>query len=90
MPLVSADGDIYVLYRKTSDRVDKTLDNDVRPLLYVKSTDNGATWENSQTLTGERFAIGSTNRPDNLDEIYVGQITYEPATADRAERFHLV
>ncbi len=90
MPLVSADGDIYVFYRETSDRVDESLDNDVRPLLYVKSTDNGATWENSQTLTGERYAIGSVDRPDSLDEIYVGQITYEPATANRAERFHFV
>ena len=90
MPLVSEDGDIYVFYRETSDRVDESLDNDVRPLLYIKSTDNGATWKNSQDLTGERFAIGSTDRPDNLDEIYVGQITYEPARADRAERFHLV
>ena len=90
MPLVTANGDIYVFYRETSDRVDPSLDNDVRPLLYVKSTDNGDTWMNSQTLTGERYAIGSMNRPDNLDEIYMGQMTYEPARAGRTERFHLV
>ena len=90
MPLVTANGDIYVFYRETSDRVDPSLDNDVRPLLYVKSTDNGATWTNSRTLTGERYAIGSTDRPDNLDEIYMGQITYEAAKGRRAERFHMV
>ena len=90
MPIVSSNGDIYVFYRETSDRVDESLTNDVRPLLYAKSTDNGETWTNSQDLTGERYAIGSMERPDNLDEIYMGQITHEPASADRTERFHMV
>ena len=45
----------------------------------MRSTDDGATWRSSAQLTGDAYALGSTNRSDNLNEIYVGQLRHEPA-----------
>jgi hypothetical protein len=90
MPFKTANGDIYVFYRRTDYTVDKTAPVDQRPMLYVKSRDNGKTWSNSTQLTGAPFAVGSTGRADHLDEIYFGQMRYEPARFGRSERMHIV
>jgi BNR repeat-containing family member len=82
MPFRARNGDIFVFYRETTETIDKTAAQDTRPMLYVRSTDNGATWQNSTQLTGDRYAVGSSDpdqlRPDNLNEIYFGQLRYDP------------
>lgn len=90
MPFKAANGDIYVFYRRTDDTVDPTAPVDQRPMLYVRSRDNGRTWRNSTQLTGAKYAVGSTGRADNMDEVYFGQMRYEPARFGRSERVHIV
>jgi hypothetical protein len=77
MPFVTRDGTIYVFYRETTRDLDGTTPTDTRPMLYVVSKDNGKTWKTSTDLTGDRFAIGSTARADNMNEIYIGQLRQE-------------
>ncbi|KOV79413.1 hypothetical protein ADL03_36930 [Nocardia sp. NRRL S-836] len=77
MPFVTRDGTIYVFYRETSGDLDPSVPTDTRPMLYVVSKDNGRTWKTSTDLTGDRFAIGSTARADNMNEIYIGQLRLE-------------
>ncbi len=77
MPFVTRDGTIYVFYRETSGDLDPTVPTDTRPMLYVVSKDNGKTWKTSTELTGDPFAIGSTARADNMNEIYIGQLRLE-------------
>ncbi len=77
MPFVTRDGTIYVFYRETSRDLDPSFPTDTRPMLYVMSKDNGKTWKTSTELTGDRFAIGSTSRADNMNEIYIGQLRQE-------------
>lgn len=77
MPFVTRDGTIYVFYRETTRDLDKVTPTDTRPMLYVVSKDNGKTWKTSTELTGDRFAIGSTSRADNMNEIYIGQLRLE-------------
>ncbi|USX49877.1 BNR-4 repeat-containing protein [Lentzea sp. HUAS12] len=77
MPFVTRDGTIYVFYRETTRDLDGTTPTDTRPMLYVVSKDNGRTWKTSTELTGDRFAIGSTSRADNMNEIYIGQLRQE-------------
>ncbi|WP_412539390.1 BNR-4 repeat-containing protein [Longispora sp. K20-0274] len=86
MPLRTANGTLFVFYRETSQEVDPTAPTDTRPMLYVRSTDNGLTWRSSKELTGQPYAIGSTTRADHLNEEYVGQLRYDPAR----NRVHLV
>jgi len=85
MPFVAEDGSLFVFFRRTDDVDD-------RPMAYVRSTDAGRTWEDSEALTGDPIALGHRDRPDNMDEIYVGQLRHEPADAGREgrERVHLV
>lgn len=77
MPFVTRDGTIYVFFRETSGDLDPAVPTDTRPMLYVVSKDNGRTWKTSAELTGDRFAIGSTSRADNMNEIYIGQLRLE-------------
>lgn len=90
MPVKVANGDIYVFYRESSYVVERNLESDDRPLQYVMSRDNGVTWKSSEELTGARIAIGSWDRADNLDEIYVGQVRYQPRQGLTSERIHIV
>ena len=85
-PFRAADGRIFIFYRETLDRIDSQYLDDDRPLRYVVSSDNGITWRNSNELTDDSFALGSVDRADNMDEIYVGQVRYLPATGTRQER----
>ena len=85
-PFRAADGRIFIFYRETLDRIDSQYLDDDRPLRYVVSADNGITWRNSNELTDDPFALGSVDRADNMDEIYVGQVRYLPATSTRRER----
>ncbi len=57
---------------------------------YVRSTDNGRTWQSSATLTGDRWSIAPLDRPDNMNEIYIGQLRHEPATRAHRERVAIV
>jgi hypothetical protein len=88
MPFRAANGHLFVFFRETTHTIRSSVPVDTRPLLYVRSTDNGATWRSSAQLTGDAYALGSTNRSDNLNEIYVGQLRHEPAGAS-GERVHL-
>lgn len=90
IPLKTKGGDIYVFFRESSFFIDKTLDLDDRPMQYLVSTDNAKTWKHSKDLTGEKIALGSRDRPDNLDEIYMGQARYQPRMGLLHERIHLV
>jgi hypothetical protein len=83
MPFRTANGDLFVFFRRTDGA-------DNRPMVYVKSTDHGVTWTGSKALTGQSYALGSTGRSDHLNEVYIGQLRVEPATAGRPERVHLV
>ncbi|WP_433727325.1 BNR-4 repeat-containing protein [Actinoplanes sp. CA-051413] len=90
MPFRTADGTIFVFFRETAGDFDPAFPTDTRPMKYVRSTDDGRTWQSSTTLTGDRWAIAPLNRPDNMNEIYLGQLRYEPATLLHRERVGIV
>jgi hypothetical protein len=90
MPFVTADGTVFVFIRETTHDLDKTVPTDNRPMKYVRSVDNGLTWQNTAQLTGLPFAIAPTGRADNLNEIYIGQLRYQPASFGRPERVDIV
>ena len=89
-PVQVANGDVYVFYRESSYELDDALDLDDRPINYVVSKDNGASWQSSKEITGEAIALGSWDREDNLNEIYIGQMRYQPRLGLRSERIHMV
>ncbi len=90
MPFVAADGSVFVFIRETVHDFDPSFPTDFRPIKYVRSTDNGLTWRNSEQLTGEKWVIAPNGRADNMNEIYIGQLRYEPASFGRPERVHIV
>jgi hypothetical protein len=90
MPFRTADGTIFVFIRETAGDFDKTYPTDTRPMKYVRSTDNGATWQSSETLTGDKWNIAPLGRADNMNEIYIGQLRYEPANLLHGERVAIV
>ncbi len=90
MPFVTERGAIFVFIRETAGDFDKTYPTDTRPMKYVRSLDHGRTWQSSATLTGRRWAIAPLGRPDNMNEIYIGQLRYEPADRHHAERVSIV
>ncbi len=90
IPLKTKSGDIYVFFRESSFFIDKSLVADDRPMQYILSIDNGKSWRTSKSITGETIALGSWNRADNLDEIYMGQARYQPRMGFAHERIHLV
>ena len=90
MPFRTADGTIFVFIRETAGDFDKTYPTDTRPMKYVRSTDNGATWQSSEALTGDKWNIAPLGRADNMNEIYIGQLRYEPASLLHGERVAIV
>jgi BNR repeat-containing family member len=90
MPFKTANGNLFVFFRETTNERNPSVPVDTRPLLYVRSTDHGVTWRSSAQITGQAFALGSTDRADHLNEVYVGQLRREAATGGRPERVHLV
>ena len=90
MPFKTQNGDIYVFYRESSYGFNPELDRDDRPVQYIVSSDNAKTWLRSSQIIAEKIAIGSWDRKDNLDEIYIGQIRYQKPEAGISERFHIV
>lgn len=90
MPVKTKKGDIYVFYRESSFLANEALNLDDRPMQYILSKDNGKTWRNAKDLTGEDIALGSWDSKDNLDEIYMAQIRYQPRTGLNPERIHMV
>jgi hypothetical protein len=90
MPFVTADGAVFVFIRETVNDLDKTAPVDWRPMKYVRSTDNGLTWTNTAALTGDKYAISPTGRPDNMNEIYIGQLRYVPGRRGRPDRVQIV
>src|SRR6266545_265126 len=65
MPLLTANGDIFVFVRETVRHLDPTTPTDLRPVKYVRSSDHGRTWQDTQRLTGDRWAIAPTTQPRN-------------------------
>ena len=90
MPFVTDRGEIFVFIRETARDVDHTSPVDFRPMKYVRSTDSGLTWSNTAQLTGEKYAIAPADRPDNMNEIYIGQLRHESAGFGRPERVLIV
>jgi hypothetical protein len=90
MPFKTADGKIFVFIRETAGDFDKTYPTDTRPMKYVRSLDNGLTWQSSLQLTGDKWNIAPLGRPDKMNEIYIGQLRYEPATFLHPERVGIV
>jgi len=90
MPVKTMDGHIFVFIRETAGDFDPAFPTDTRPMKYVRSTDHGRTWESSSDLTGERWCIAPLDRPDNMNEIYIGQLRHEPATRRHPERIAMV
>jgi len=90
MPVKTSSGDIFVFIRETAGDFDPAFPTDTRPMKYVRSTDNGLTWQSSATLTGDRWCIAPLGRADNMNEIYIGQLRHEPATPAHPERIAMV
>jgi hypothetical protein len=90
MPFKTGRGDIFVFIRETAGDFDKQYPVDFRPMKYVRSTDNGRTWKSSEALTGDKWNIAPQDRPDNMNEVYVGQLRVEPARWGRPERVAMV
>jgi hypothetical protein len=90
MPFRTANGDLFVFFRETTQEITSSAPTDTRTMQYVRSTDNGVTWRSSKQLTGLPYVLGSTNRSDHLNETYLGQLRLEPANGGRPERVHLV
>jgi len=90
MPVKTSDGTIFVFIRETAGDFDPNYPTDTRPMKYVRSVDNGLTWQSSAALTGDRWCIAPLNRPDNMNEIYIGQLRHEPATRAHPERIAMV
>src|SRR5438874_2270668 len=90
MPFVADDGTVFVFIRETARDLDRVSPVDLRPMKYVRSTDSGVTWSNTSQLTGDRYAIAPTGRPDNMNEIYIGQLRHEPARSGVPERVLIV
>jgi BNR repeat-containing family member len=90
MVVKSSAGHLFVFVRETAGDLDKQYPTDFRPMKYVRSTDNGRTWQSSETLTGERWNIAPQTRADNMNEVYIGQLRHEPAAPGRAERVAIV
>src|SRR5436305_3749915 len=86
MPFVTDTGAVFVFIRETARDLDHVSPVDLRPMKYVRSTDGGLTWSNTLQLTGQRYAIGPTARPDNMNEVYIGQLRHEPARFGVPER----
>jgi hypothetical protein len=85
MPYRASNGELFVFYRQTTCTLDPRMPPDTRPILFVRSGDNGRTWQNSAQLTGEPYAIGSVDHPGNLNEIYLGQLRRRPDAADQVD-----
>ncbi|MFG3690808.1 BNR-4 repeat-containing protein [Micromonospora sp. NPDC047740] len=90
MPFKTASGEIFVFIRETARDFDRSYPTDTRPIKYVRSTDNGLTWQTSAELTGDRWAIAPTTRADNMNEVYIGQLRYEPPRNGRPEQVQIV
>jgi hypothetical protein len=90
MPFKADNGAIFVFIRETARDFDKQYPVDFRPMKYVRSTDNGRTWQSSGELTGDTWNIAPQGRPDNMNEIYIGQLRHEPARFGRPERVAIV
>ncbi|MET0419762.1 MAG: BNR-4 repeat-containing protein, partial [Actinoplanes sp.] len=90
MVFKSSAGHLFVFVRETAGDLDKQYPTDFRPMKYVRSTDNGRTWQSSETLTGERWNIAPQTRADNMNEVYIGQLRHEPAHLGRPERVAIV
>jgi len=73
--IMSRSGDMYLFWRQ--DVTDNT-----RPLYYSVSKDYGKSWAPAKEAL---IPI----RPDNMNEIYLGQIVIEPKRVGVPERFHL-
>jgi hypothetical protein len=85
VPIVTSDGTIYCFYRITMRNIypNESFPTDYRPYGFVKSTDNGNTWE-----LAVKF-IDNYPRSDNLCEIYNGKISYQAAGDSTSERIHI-
>lgn len=90
MPVKTSSGAIFVFIRETAGDFDDNYPTDTRPMKYVRSVDHGLTWQSSATLTGDRWCIAPLDRPDNMNEIYIGQLRHEPATRAHRERIAMV
>jgi hypothetical protein len=89
MPFVSG-GAVFVFVRETVRDLDHKSPVDLRPMKYVRSTDSGLTWTNTAALTGYPYAIAPTDRPDNMNEIYIGQLRLIPGKGHQPDRVLIV
>jgi BNR repeat-containing family member len=90
MPFVTDNGTVFVFIRETRRDLDHVSQVDDRPMKYVRSTDSGLTWTNTMQLTGDPYAMAPATRPDNMNEIYIGQLRHEPARFGIPERVLIV
>lgn len=88
MPVKSENGYIYLFYRETSQHVEEEKETDDRPIIYLVSKDHGQSWQRG--APSHRWAIGSTGRHDNMNEVYIGQIRRTRAQRNVPEQFHFV
>lgn len=74
MPIATGQGKLYVFYRAT-------LGADNRPIFYLVSRNNGRTWGEARPIIDYQ-----DQRPDHLNEIYVGAIVGRPGADGSAHR----
>ena len=84
VPIVTENGTIYCFYRISMRYIypSGTFPTDYRPLGFVKSYDNGQTWQMAVKF------IDQYPRTDNLCEVYTGKISYQAASDSVSERIH--
>src|SRR2546423_14817573 len=85
MPFVTRHGAVFVFIRETADDLDRKAPVDLRPMKYVRALGSGLAWGNTAQVTGDPYAIAPTDRPDNLNEVYIGQLRYVPGWPDRVQ-----
>ena len=81
MPVKSANGDIYVFYRKSFyPHIGDVNVSSHKIFRYIKSTDNGVTWQSPKTII-------DFNQSDDLNNIYAAQVVHAQAAGNYPERF---
>jgi hypothetical protein len=89
MPFKNSRGELFVFFRETTRTLIPSTPSDTRPLLFMRSRDNGLTWQSNKEILGVPYVLGSTDRVDHLNEIYMGQLRYDPGGFGHRERVHM-
>jgi hypothetical protein len=90
MPFRASSGALFSFFRETTRTLDRTSPTDNRPMEFMRSTDNGLTWQSSKEIVGTPFVLGSTDRADHMNEVYLGQLRHQQRSFFHGERVQFV